>query len=583
MRILTWCWLFWLIQAGLQKALAGKSSSSKRKRDSSSESEDWKSFSLNLHAKNLLPATDAKRAVEKANKAGATGLKLKCKKGKANAARNLFRAYPATAWPSDYWAQIPMKNLFTNQMEMRWHSFCLPHEWLASYMADRKAILESQPAKETKIWRAMSHICLSLFGTECWPEEGLFPIGFHGDGVPIQGTMREESLDFLTIGLPGSKLYQDLKVPFTVLQSKFHFEYSTKKAILDILLWSLDHLKKGTFPEARHDGSPWLISDKHRKKLVGQLLAKGILAEIRGDWDWLNSWFNFPTYNTKSGMCWLCKATWPESKAWTVAERSNGLSKAHFVQRVLDMGKPLCPLWGWPEMEPSVLCLPDWLHAVDQGIGADIAGQLLVDLSACFAGRSFKARVSGLWQEIQELYKEHSVEYKLRTLTPTVLNQGKGKTEAHPTLKGPAAVVRHLIPLLPILTAKYFSGGSDQQVASDKLARFLAKVYTCMESNDVKALPKAGAKVAGQYMALEAHAMRNGSHAFHIMPKLHMFQHICESGLPPKDFWCYHDESTGGLLAQLFTRRGGKDSPGKNCENMLKRWKQITAFPAQPQ
>ena len=77
----------------------------------------------------------------------------------------------------------------------------------------------------------MSHICLSFFGIERWPEEGLFPIGLHEDGNHIQGTMREESLDFLTIGLLGSKLHQDLKVPFTVLQPKFHFEYHTKKGV----------------------------------------------------------------------------------------------------------------------------------------------------------------------------------------------------------------------------------------------------------------------------------------------------------------------------------------------------------------
>lgn len=584
MKVVTWGLLFLLAQAGLQKALAGKSSSSKRKRDdSSSNSEDWKTFSLNLHAKNLLPGTVAKRAVEKAKKAGATGMKLKCKKGKKNAARNLFRAYPATVWPSCYWAQIPMKNLKTSQVELKWHCFCLPHEWLAIYMADTKAVLEAQPVTGSKIWKAMSHICFSLFGSPGWPAKSLFPIGFHGDGVPIQGTMREESLDFLTIGLPASKLHQNLKVPFTVIQSKFHFEYQTKQAILEILLWSLDHLKKGQFPVARHDGSPWLSSDKHRAQLHGELPAKGTLAEIRGDWDWLNSWFNIPTYNTKSGMCWMCKATWPEAKAWTAAQRSSGLSKAQFVQRVVDMGKPLCPLWGWPEMAPSVLCLPDWLHAVDQGIAADICGQLLVDLSGCYPGRSFKVRVSELWTDIQSLYAEHKVEHKLRTLTPEILNKGKNKGDAHPTLKGPAAVIRHFVPLLPILTAKHFSAGTPEQQACHKLARFLAQAYACMECNEFADLPKWGAKVAGQYMALENHAKRNGSNAFHIMPKLHMFQHICESGLPPKDFWCYHDETTGGFLAQLFTRRGGKDNPGKNCENMLARWKHLTPFPAQPQ
>ena len=50
-------------------------------------------------------------------------------------------------------------------------------------------------------------------------------------------------------------------------------------------------------------------SEKERAKKAGKALpAKGILVEMRGDWDWLNSWYNIPTYNTKSGMCWLCPA-----------------------------------------------------------------------------------------------------------------------------------------------------------------------------------------------------------------------------------------------------------------------------------
>ena len=81
-------------------------------------------------------------------------------------------------------------------MEERWHPFCLPHEWLAMYMHDRQAILEAQPAPGSKVGKALAEICNNLFGTTGWPAEGLVPIGFHGDVVPIQGTIRKESLDF---------------------------------------------------------------------------------------------------------------------------------------------------------------------------------------------------------------------------------------------------------------------------------------------------------------------------------------------------------------------------------------------------
>ena len=42
-------------------------------------------------------------------------------------------------------------------------------------------------------------------------------------------------------------------------------------------------------------------------------------------------------------------------------------------------------------------------------------------------------------------------------LTPEILNKSKKNMNKKATLKGPAAHIRHLAPLLPILTAKYFS------------------------------------------------------------------------------------------------------------------------------
>ena len=86
--------------------------------------------------------------------------------------------------------------------------------------------------------------------------------------------------------------------------------------------------------------------------------------------------------------------------------------------------------------------------------------------------------------------------------------------------------MRHLVPLLPILTAKHFAEGTELQKAYHKLARFLAEAYLCVETNSLQDLPKWGAKVAGQYMALEAAALRLDpeSKDWHIMPKLYHHQ-----------------------------------------------------------
>jgi len=586
MKTTNWLLFLCLFLAGLSKAISGKSSSSKKRPfegDESSSSEDWASFSLGMHAQNLVPGTLAKKMVEKAEKAGAVGVKLRGKKGKnQNNARTLMRAYPKTAWPSLYWCQIPMKNKKTNTMMMVWHCFQLPHEWLGKYMASPGAIQLCQPKTGSKCWASMQHICKKLgltIAENAWPEQGLFPFGVHGDGVPVQGTIRKQGLDYFTVNLPCCPI-NNFRVPFTAIQSKYHWEYKTKEAIWNVFMWSMDCLKKGQYPSCRHDGSKWIRSDNKRKGLKGALPGKGILAEVRGDWDWLNSWCNIPTYNTKTGLCWLCCATHANYKGFGPEERAAKLDKDIFVSRVLEMKKDLCPLWGLPEMAPANLILPDWLHAVDQGCGADMVGQILVELAECYPGRSFKLRIDALWEDIQMLYKEYDIEYKLTNLCPEILNKGKGST-GPPTLKCQAAVMRHLVQILPLLTAKHFSGGSKHQQACHKLARFLTESYTAMETNDLDNMSKWGARVSGQYMALEREALAAGdSVSWHIMPKLHQYQHLTECGFAPKDFWCYKDETTGGELARLFTRRGGKDNPGKNCAQLLLRWQQCHQFPS---
>ena len=164
-------------------------------------------------------------------------------------------------------------------------------------------------------------------------------LGFHANGVPVQGTMRQETLDFLTINMPSNKYYKDLRVPFTVIQGAWHFNYETKEAILEVLLWSLDSLLAGMMaPLGGH-------KTRGEQGCKAALPAKGILCEVRGGWDWLNSWLNFPTWNTGSGMCWLCEAKHINYKNWGPNDRKAGLDNAKFVERVQNMGKQLRPFW----------------------------------------------------------------------------------------------------------------------------------------------------------------------------------------------------------------------------------------------
>ena len=145
-----------------------------------------------------------------------------------------------------------------------------------------------------------------------------------------------------------------------------------------------------------------------------------------------------------------------------------------------------------------------------------------------------------------------------------VINKGK-KQHGQPSLHCPAATVRHLVPLMPILTAKHFAVGTDHEKACQRLAKFLAKVYSKVEANQISGLAQNSAKVAAQYMALEKEAMR-GEDAihWHIMPKLHMFQHICDCNCPPKNFM----KLGRTLVPALSAKRWYKQSWPKPCSSL---------------
>ena len=163
------------------------------------------------------------------------------------------------------------------------------------------------------------------------------------------------------------------------------------------------------------------------------------------------------------------------------------------------MGKTLCPLWHKPELAPTTLILPDWLLAADVGLAADICGQFLFEFSGKYPARSLEGRLSLLRLEVQELYKEREVGDRLARLAPDVINKGK-KQYGPPSLHCPPSTVRHWVPLMPILTAKSFAAGTDQEKACHSLENFWP-VYSKIETNQISGLAQNPAKVAGQYMA----------------------------------------------------------------------------------
>ena len=139
---------------------------------------------------------------------------------------------------------------------------------------------------------------------------------------------------------------------------------------------------------------------------------------------------------------------------------------------------------------------PDWMHVMDEGFGALVAGQILHYLLPFYPGNSAAKRVEKLWEHIQSLYQADKTEACRRLTKLTLKNIVKPKKP--PELDVKAAQRRYFMPLLPKLTeAKLGHVGAmtKQQQAVHALAKLMAQVYDCLENNHPQKLAKAGGRV----------------------------------------------------------------------------------------
>ena len=163
-----------------------------------------------------------------------------------------------------------------------------------------------------------------------------------------------------------------LRLPLTGVSSK-NVSTHTFADVLGVVAWSFQCLASGRFPSHRHDGAPM---DSKRAKMAGQTLGvQGVLAEVKGDWKFMKDNFGFPSWNTNSGICWLCDCT-PQTlrdvghdAPWRVNRRSHW----DLLACVARGSHAICPIFGAPWLRSSCFKI-DWLHCSEQGVAADFMG-----------------------------------------------------------------------------------------------------------------------------------------------------------------------------------------------------------------
>ena len=544
---------------------------------------DYHDFAKKLFLANKLSAQEAQKLLQKSQKAGAQGPSLKAQHGNVHNAMRLMMNHckKTCTWPDFYWAEVKVKDLKTQGVQTIWLPFLLPHEWLHFFFKHPLAWQEVKPETGSRHEQHVTKIAQGM------PVTGIVPLGLHGDGVPIQGTLNEETLDTLSLNLPTSRNFLKLRIPFTMLERKFVLSKETWDDILLVFCWSMRHAWTGNFPTKRHDGSPWRKSDKNRQKLpeTGKMRFRALLCEIRGDWDFYESLLKFPAWNKLDGMCWLCHHTKDSYKQGSF--QPEPMTTEEFLARNRISGKDPCVLFGLPGVGVDI-CRPDWMHTCDLGIAADIMGHVFVELLPEMPGRAEQIRLQGLWKAIQEYYAVAKPSRQLRKLTLSMFKPKK----AAPKLHGTALEIRCLIPFLPPICNKYWSHGTEHQKTVCHLVTSLAACYEALAGawTGSPELPQKlrhhGERVFRLYLALEHEATRNDptdTKTWRVKPKLHLFQHLCIFGdYNPKEYHCYEDEKHQGDLADLGEVRGGPARVGARSHRALQRWTGLHACPMPP-
>ena len=223
-------------------------------------------------------------------------------------------------------------------------------------------------------------------------------------------------------------------------------------------------------------------------------------------------------------------------------------------ERVLRGGKSISPIFRVPWL--TLRCFRiDWLHAADLGVSPTFLGNLFYVVSTKLDGRTFKDRIQGLWERVQDHYMRNDIEDRMQNLTPTMVRQA-GKA---PKLRCNAAQCRALVGFGATIAETLLDAENPREQAMITAARHLNECYKTLSGDSIfhaDLLQEHSIRFAAAYVAISQTS--TDPRFWRIKPKLHLFLELAsEPGGQPSRCWTYRDEDWGGSVAQVARRRGG--------------------------
>ena len=82
-------------------------------------------------------------------------------------------------------------------------------------LREENAWQEGMPVEGTFNCKILNEACASNGN----PPMTMYPLGLHGDGVPVQGRMNQSTLDFWSMNLPCSPAFSAMRIPICCLDT----------------------------------------------------------------------------------------------------------------------------------------------------------------------------------------------------------------------------------------------------------------------------------------------------------------------------------------------------------------------------
>ena len=233
--------------------------------------------------------------------------------------------------------------------------------------------------------------------------------------------------------------------------------------------------------------------------------------------------------------------------------RRHRFSLTDFLERQIRKGGLINPIFAVQGIRLEIFRI-DWLHAVDQGVGADFLGNLLWMIAHKMPASNQEDRCNLLWKEINKYYEDYNVKDRLKKFTATTI---RAKASLPPKLTGcSAATCRSLIYFGHLAAQRFLSDEVPSELAAKTAAYHLNVCYSTLKVTsrlNHEALYRSSQAFMLQYAAL-MHV--SDGIAWRIKPKAHMFLELCAEESEPNLFWTYRDEDYGGTVAKTCKMRG---------------------------